>query len=194
MIVYWIKRKAMTDPYLDGYIGVTSKPASKRLDEHSKNRYKKSHVKMAIDKYDDIEIAELHSGELDECLELEFQYRPRPYIGWNICIGGGKMPSMNPESAAKISKTLKEKQFSPYSKNTHSPESLDKRRATLALISQEKKENYLANPNICKNCNKTLPWTQRKGTYCSRTCCNLLTHRLKGHKMKNGINQQGHDV
>jgi len=42
MIVYWIKRKEMVNPYTEGYIGVTNLSIQERFEQHSKNVYKKS--------------------------------------------------------------------------------------------------------------------------------------------------------
>ena len=132
MIVYWIKRKEMTNPYSQGYIGVTSFSIQERFEQHSKNIYKKSIVKKAIDKYDDIEIIELYSGNEIECLKLENHYRPDELIGWNMAIGGGYPPRMNEDTAKKISNTLKFKNANPYSEKTHSAEAIEKRKKSMA--------------------------------------------------------------
>lgn len=131
MIVYWIKRKGMTDPYSQGYIGVTKLSIQERFDQHSKNVYRKSIVKKAIDKYGDIEVLQLHRGNEKECLSIEEHYRPDECIGWNIAKGGGYPPTMNDDTAKKISETLKSKGISPYSENTHSREANEKRKRAM---------------------------------------------------------------
>ena len=128
MIVYWIKREGMTNPLNEGYVGVTSKSIQERFEEHSKNVYKKSHVKKAIDLYDDIIVSELYEGSEEQCLIMEASYRPDENIGWNIAKGGSVPPMMNEQTAKKISNTLKEKGISPYSVNTHSAEAIQKRK------------------------------------------------------------------
>lgn len=132
MIVYWIKRKNMQDPYNEGYIGVTNLSIQERFEQHSKNVYKKTVVKKAIDKYGDIEIVQLHNDTEKECLFLEEHYRPKECIGWNIAKGGGYPPMMNEKTAEKISATLKAKGTNPYSKNTHSAEAIEKRKKSMA--------------------------------------------------------------
>ena len=108
MIVYWVKRSGMTDPHKEGYIGVTTKSLEERLSWHAKYNKKRSRVRKAIDKYDDIEIVQLHSGSEKICLEIEETYRPVPNVGWNIVKGGGLPPLMNEKTAKKISQTLKD--------------------------------------------------------------------------------------
>lgn len=118
----------MVDPYSEGYIGVTNLTIHERFDQHSKNVYKKSIVKKAIDKYNDVEIIKLHEASEAECLLLESIYRPHDLIGWNIAPGGGIPPRASVETAKKISETLKRQGISPYSEKTHSAEAIEKRR------------------------------------------------------------------
>lgn len=99
----------MTDPYAEGYIGVTSGTLEKRLYNHMKAAKKSSIVAKALNKYDDIEIFELYEGTKEECLTLERKYRPEGLIGWNLVEGGGLPPKniKGSESSKKISQTLK---------------------------------------------------------------------------------------
>ena len=122
----------MQDPYSEGYVGVTCLSIQERFEQHSKNVYRKSIVKKAIDKYDDIEIIELHNTSETECLTLEEHYRPKEQIGWNIAKGGGYPTAMNNDKAKKISETLKSKGANPYSKNTHSATANEKRKRSMA--------------------------------------------------------------
>lgn len=122
----------MSDPYSEGYIGVTCLSIQERFEQHSKNIYKKSIVKKAIDKYDDIEIVKLHNDNEKKCLSLEEYYRPKECIGWNIAKGGGYPPMMNEDTAKSISATLRAKSITPYSKNTHSAEAIEKRKKSMA--------------------------------------------------------------
>jgi hypothetical protein len=123
----------MTDVYKEGYVGVTTKPLKQRLNEHAKYAKRSSVVAKAIVKYDDIEIVELFRGSKEECLTLENNYRPEPKIGWNLVEGGGIPPKnvKGGESSKKISLTLKNKGISPYSEKTHSPEAIEKRKASM---------------------------------------------------------------
>ena len=96
------------NPHKEGYVGVTSKTKEERLLDHSKGNRKRSKVRKAIDKYDDIGVIQLHAGTVSECLEHEANYRPDQNIGWNIAKGGGLPPMMNERTAKKISNTLKD--------------------------------------------------------------------------------------
>jgi predicted GIY-YIG superfamily endonuclease len=71
--VYWIKYKNHTDPYCEGYIGISKDP-SKRFKEH-KNSRDNNKVKGAIKNGADIEILR-DNLSLTEALELEKSYRP----------------------------------------------------------------------------------------------------------------------
>lgn len=122
----------MTDISTQGYVGVTSLSLSERYNQHAKNVYRKSVVKKAIDKYSDVIIELVYEGSEEDCLKLEANYRPNENVGWNIAKGGNVPTRMNSEKAAKISKTLKEKKVNPYSINTHSPEAIAKRKASMA--------------------------------------------------------------
>ena len=131
MYVYWIKTPDMTDPYTEGYIGVTNKQLETRLREHTKYTKRRSVVAKAISKHDDIEIVMLYEGANNDCLALEEQYRPNINIGWNIAKGGGLPSPMNEEKARKISQTLISKGANPYCENTHSKETIAKRKAAM---------------------------------------------------------------
>ena len=132
MYVYWIKRKHFTN-YKEGYIGVTTKSLEERFKFHSKYVKKRSVVRKAIEKYDDIEIKLLFEGSKEDCLKLEYSLRPEKNIGWNLAEGGGLPPKnvKGSESSKKISQTLKNKGMCPYSDKTHSPEAKEKRRASM---------------------------------------------------------------
>jgi predicted GIY-YIG superfamily endonuclease len=130
--VYWIKRKEYTDPYTQGYIGVSNNP-QKRLLEHYK-RTDNLYLKHALEKYDDIELVILHSEDSrDTVVNFEFQYRPDGRIGWNIIPGGDEPPRnhLTEEVRGRISKTHKAKGTRPYCANTHSTTAIEKRKASM---------------------------------------------------------------
>jgi hypothetical protein len=117
----------MTDPYKEGYVGITKLDLEERFKYHKRSHSKCSVVRRAIDKYDDITIEMLHDVEADEALLLEEQYRPSEKLGWNICKGGGYPPRNSEETKEKISQTIKQLGVVPYDKNkTHSPEAIAK--------------------------------------------------------------------
>ena len=85
--LYWYKLPFYTDPFTQGYIGVTNNMKRRDL-EHRRNK-KVTHFTNALAKYPDIAyavLAELNSPEL--ALALEYEYRPSINIGWNSAIGG----------------------------------------------------------------------------------------------------------
>lgn len=85
--VYWYKRPTFTDPYTEGYIGITNNIIRRNL-EHSRSKIK-THFTNALQKYSDIDYLILHSNiSINEALSLEYEYRPTTNIGWNTAIGG----------------------------------------------------------------------------------------------------------
>jgi len=98
----------MTDPTIDGYVGVTSRDLERRLIEH--RRSENLHLRRALEKYD-TEIVLLREGSDKEILELEYEYRPNPMVGWNITVGGGIPPHCsewwNSDHSARSSARMK---------------------------------------------------------------------------------------
>ena len=84
--VYWYKRPNFTDPYTEGYIGITN-DMYRRNKEHRRS-VKNHHIVNALKKYNDIEMIKLHTCSKTEALELEYVYRPSKNIGWNMAPGG----------------------------------------------------------------------------------------------------------
>lgn len=84
--VYWYKRPDFTNPYTEGYIGITNNTRRRNL-EHRRGT-KNLHLTNALNKYDDIEMIILHTCAKAEALELEYMYRPTKNIGWNMAAGG----------------------------------------------------------------------------------------------------------
>lgn len=75
--LYWIKEASMTDPYTQGYIGITKRGADTRVAEHLKEK-----------NLENVEHVVLHSGAEKYISDLEHQYRPESFIGWNKSPGG----------------------------------------------------------------------------------------------------------
>lgn len=80
--VYWLYDETCSDPWHDGYIGVTN-DHMRRFKEHEKSNRFPTGFKIKI----------VFEGTEIECLEQENFYRPDVCIGWNIMYGGGKPPS-----------------------------------------------------------------------------------------------------
>ena len=90
--IYWIKYPEHTDPFSDGYIGLTSQDLDKRFNEHKHNN-KNKHLKNRCRK-EKVEIkCLLENLSQEEAKKIEEIYRPNENIGWNINKGGTKPPS-----------------------------------------------------------------------------------------------------
>lgn len=76
-IVYWIRLEEHTDPYKDGYVGVTSDLQTRYATHIRNNRVPNNSI---------IEI--LYEGSREECFKKELELRPKPKIGWNNAVGG----------------------------------------------------------------------------------------------------------
>jgi len=105
--VYWIKYKNHTDPYKEGYIGISNDVKS-RFRYHSGEKSSDNPILFkAIMKGAELTLLE-QVGSKEEALELEKKFRPLPNIGWNIIAGGISPPSQK----GKKFKRLKTKKHS----------------------------------------------------------------------------------
>ena len=86
--VYWYKLKTHTNPFTEGYIGITNN-IERRDKEHRRNK-KNTHFANAFRKYgsENIEYEVLYVCSKLEALDLELGYRPDTNIGWNSAVGG----------------------------------------------------------------------------------------------------------
>jgi hypothetical protein len=89
--LYWIKYPHYTNPYSEGYIGISVRP-NERFIEHKKYNSKNLHLSRCIEKGASMEIL-LKNLSYEEALNLEEQYRPVINTGWNINRGGNIPPS-----------------------------------------------------------------------------------------------------
>ena len=88
--LYWIYKEGDTDPYSEGYIGVTNNMA-KRLEAHLSGGG--SSIVLEKSKKYDLKIDILYQSSCRSNVEfMEEQYRPAKRIGWNIAPGGGLPP------------------------------------------------------------------------------------------------------
>lgn len=114
--VYWYHLAGHTDPYSQGYIGVTCQPDIRERCHVNGRRGGSKVLHSAFKKYGTERIINdvLHTVEdAKQAYELEKQYRPIPRIGWNIAEGGGLPPDTtgrvdSPEVRAKRAKSVKE--------------------------------------------------------------------------------------
>jgi hypothetical protein len=111
-VIYWHHLINHTNPFEEGYIGITSVTKyGKRFAGSLANNYKGcTYFYNVINKYkeDNIITTIIQDGlSKEEANELELLYRPKSSIGWNIRQGGGNKGSLSQESKNKISKTKK---------------------------------------------------------------------------------------
>lgn len=72
-----------------GYVGVTRRSLSSRLSQHFHSKRPVGKVLRTFDK-NDIEIVEIDRLEKESALNLEYQLRPKRFIGWNEMAGGNR--------------------------------------------------------------------------------------------------------
>ena len=93
--IYWIHHPDHTDPYTEGYIGLSNQP-DKRFKAHTTDTANVG--SKYLREMSDSDKALLSHTILAECSsleqarKLELKYRPLPNIGWNIKRGGGVSP------------------------------------------------------------------------------------------------------
>jgi hypothetical protein len=77
--VYFISDASCTDPYRNGYIGITSNEVSRQYAHRRSGRFPAEFVWTI-----------LFRGTRQECAAVEKKYRPDRGIGWNSDLGGGR--------------------------------------------------------------------------------------------------------
>jgi hypothetical protein len=86
--VYHIRLK--NNPNInDGYVGVTRRSLSCRLSEHFCSKRLIGKILRTLNR-DEIEIIEVIRLEKESALNLEYQLRPKQFIGWNDRAGGNR--------------------------------------------------------------------------------------------------------
>tara|TARA_B100000085_G_scaffold164549_1_gene149596 strand:+ start:2648 stop:3175 length:528 start_codon:yes stop_codon:yes gene_type:complete len=98
--LYWIHYPEHTDPYRQGYIGLTYRPEV-RFAEHKSGKLKSRIEKGA---FMDILKSDL---TLEQVKSLEEHYRPKDFIGWNITSGGQVPPSHKGKDFSNTKNALK---------------------------------------------------------------------------------------
>jgi predicted GIY-YIG superfamily endonuclease len=112
-LIYWIHETQHTDPYNEGYIGITNN-LTRRLSLHKKHNQNpivsnKIHKSLITILEDDL--------TQEQALLKEESYRPNENIGWNINKGGFMPPSQkgktyNTQKLLGENRTEKQKQSS----------------------------------------------------------------------------------
>jgi hypothetical protein len=162
--LYWIKYTHHLDPFVDGYIGITSQSIEKRFSDHKYNN-KNKHLKNRC-RQESVEIVCLFDNlEQQQARLLEEKYRPIENIGWNINKGGDLPPSRkgkpSPKSLLKgDDRTEKQKQGS-------------KRRSEKIKGNNfsGQRKNRVDYTKPCENCGTIFnPGYEHKRKYCCIKC------------------------
>ena len=125
--VYWIRKQSHTDMFSEGYIGVTSRTAQERYQEHvyaaQCRKGKKSVIHKAIIALgkDNLVVQTVCKCTEEYAYWLENKLRPEPSIGWNVSIGGEKPPGVkglpvSEETRKKLSEAHKGRKMHPNSR------------------------------------------------------------------------------
>jgi hypothetical protein len=106
--VYWIHLPEHVDITTQGYVGATKSSVKDRWVAHNSwakqpliQGNERLHKALNSDNELIYEVV-CTSYNYEECLELEAQYRPNRYIGWNKARGGGKLDGWFSGELAKI--------------------------------------------------------------------------------------------
>lgn len=88
--VYWIHLPTHTNMLEQGYIGITSQPFAKRIQQHKTAALRnKLPIHRAILKHsDNLVFEKILIGSLEYCLLMENRLRPVAKTAWNVGIGG----------------------------------------------------------------------------------------------------------
>lgn len=93
-VVYWIHHHSHTNPYEEGYVGVTV-DFQRRLKDHLRESKKNIHRNQILSENitnEKIVVDLLLEGSEEECYDYERKLRPKTMIGWNIAVGGANHP------------------------------------------------------------------------------------------------------
>lgn len=86
--LYWIHYPDHTDPYCDGYVGIT-KNLDNRIKDHKSTN---PHIRNRINKGAVVDVL-AENLTYEQACSMEFQYRQSENIGWNIAVGGNIPPA-----------------------------------------------------------------------------------------------------
>lgn len=110
-LIYWIHNESETDIETQGYVGIT-KNLKRRIREHS------SKLNFLQNRTVDIFLL----GEKEYCKEIEYQLRPKKYIGLNIAAGGGMPPDATGIKRSEKTKLLMSQNNVGFKGRKHSDE------------------------------------------------------------------------
>ena len=109
-VVYWIHLDEHTDLFTQGYIGVTTKTAEERFEQHCNNAFwpsiPRTKLYNVIRKYgaENLIVETLVVSDKEYAYDLEYKLRPNRNIGWNLAIGGSVPQSLKGKKHSEASK------------------------------------------------------------------------------------------
>jgi len=193
--LYWIKETAMSDPYTEGYIGITKRAVDRRLSEHlDRNDH--------IEEHHEIEV--LYKGTKHDISALEKRYRPTSNIGWNKSPGGltgGRPMGIHTSGWTQSEESIEKRRIASLGEGNgmFGKECSDKQKAAVAAAASRthkgKKKNYkVVNPVMIGADNpRSRPVIAEGVTYDSLSSCakaygyknhNTIAYRLKSKSDK----------
>ncbi len=170
--IYWIKYPEHTNPYTEGYIGLTSQTIQQRFSDH-KNNTKNKLLKNRCRK-ENVEVVCLHDNlDKQQAKVIEEQYRPSENIGWNINKGGDVPPSRK----NKISKKSLLKGEDRTEKQKLAAEKHSERMK--GNNSSGKRKNRVVHERVCENCGVHFVAKEKRTKYCSIKCAAIKREKNK---------------
>lgn len=87
--VYHIRIKGNTD-LSEGYVGITRRSLPYRLSQHFCSKRPVGKILRALG-HQAVEIVQLAMLPKEQALEMEYNLRPKRFIGWNVFAGGNRI-------------------------------------------------------------------------------------------------------
>ena len=162
--IYWIKYPEHTDPFADGYIGLTSQSLENRFNDHKHNN-KNKHLKNRCRKENVEIVCLLENLTQEEARKIEEIYRPSENIGWNINKGGDLPPSRKGKVSPKSILTGEQRtEKQKLAAIKHAEYMKGKKHSG-------QRKNKVDHSRFCVNCEKYFnPGYNIHQKYCSRKC------------------------
>ena len=181
--LYWIHYPHHTDPYTEGYIGITNDLYMREYKHRNGggspiayNAMKKGACFSVLHQY----------NNRNDVVKKEIEYRPTENIGWNIREGGGDPPRMTPELANRPDRRRavsegKKKQWSKWKEQgfKHRTMPCQHCQKEIGATMHKRHENScLSNPEVYNRlpecaysmCNNKVINRPDRQRYCSKEC------------------------
>jgi len=109
--IYWIHYNEHTDPYTQGYVGITNN-IKKRFSYHKSKKSSDNPILLkAIEKGAILSVLNTVRDK-NEALQIEEVYRPKEHVAWNIIKGGLSPPSQKGKKFLGINHGMRNKHHS----------------------------------------------------------------------------------